>query len=213
MSDCDKEARILNDWIPTLDDFFTAIITRLSTIKVDVAGNGVLQPIHVTHFTPEAEEAEDRNTLRPAIVVYLYDQVHDARRETSLLANRFDINPTDISLKRVPTPMKFFYQFTILTDYQQHMNEITRQLNMLFPTRGYITLTAPSGEKVSYDFFQRSVDNGYTHQFLQYGANEQERIFKKIFRYHLFTEIEEYEANTYKKVLSVHPNVRGIENN
>lgn len=193
----------MNYWTPNLEDFDSVIINKLKTIKVDVNGDGILQPIHVTYFTPEAEGAEDRNNLRPAIVVFLYDQVHDVRREQSRLDNRFDDTPTDITLRRVPTPMKFFYQFTIITDYQEHMNHIIRQLNMLFPTRGFLTLLAPSGAKVDYDFFLRSVDNGYTQQFLQYGANEQERMFRKIYRYHLFTEVDEYQAYTYKKVLKV----------
>ena len=194
-------------WTPTLEDFDTEIIHKLRTIRVDKNGDGILQPVHVTYFTPEAEGAEDRDNLRPAIVVFMYDQSHDIRREHSILTNRVNDTPTDISLKRVPTPMKFFYQFLILTDYQKHMVEISHQINMLFPTRGYISLATPSGESVSYDFFQRGVDNGYTAQFLQFGTNEQSRIFRKLYRYHLFAEVDEYEAYTYKKVLQINPQI------
>lgn len=200
----------MNYWTPTLEDFDTVIMNKLKTIQIDVKGNGVLQPIHVTYFTPEAEGAKDRNKNRPAIVVFMYDQSHDVRREHSILDNRVNDTSTDISLQRVPTPMKFFYQFIIITEYQSHMNQIIRHLNMLFPSRGFITVISPSGAKVDYDFFLRGVDNGYTAQFLQFSANEQERLFRKVYRYHLFAEVDEYEAYTYKKVLTVHPDVDTI---
>ena len=200
----------MNYWTPTLEDFDTVIMNKLRRITVD-NGDGVQQPIHVTYFTPEAEGAKDRNDVRPAIVVFMYDQAHDRQREHSISENRVNDTPTDISLKRVPTPMKFFYQFLIITEYQEHMNKIIRQLHILFPTRGFITVVSPIGQNMSYDFFQRSVDNGYTQQFLQYGANEQERLFRKVYRYHLFAEVDEHEANTYKKVLSVHNIVRHIQ--
>lgn len=200
-------------WVPSLMDYDKHLLEKLQGIKVtdeDENGNLIQKPIHVTFFAPEPEGAEDRNNLRPAIVIYMYDQVHDIRREQSILSQYVSDTPTDITLKEVPTPMKFFYQFTIITDFQQHMNEITQQLNMLFPTRGYITLEAPNGEKVSYDFFQRSVDNGYTQQFLQYGANTTDRIFRKIYRYHLFAEVDEFQEYTYKKVQGINPSTKQI---
>jgi hypothetical protein len=187
-------------WIPTAEDYDKAIMDVLRTVQVDVNGDGNLQPVHVTYFSPEHEGQQDIDYIRPAIVVYQYDQVHDLRREQSIVSQMVSDTPTDITLKRVPTPMKFFYQFTIITDYQLHMNEIIKQINMLFPTRGYISLTDPDGEIVHYDFFQKGMVNGYTNQYLQYGAGEQERLFKKLYRYHLHGEIDEYQANTYKKV-------------
>ena len=201
----------MNYWTPTLEDFDVAIINKLKRITIDINGDGVLQPIHVTYFTPESEGAMDRTDNRPAIVVFMYDQVHDAQREHSFLETRIDDNPTDISFKRPPTPMKFFYQFLVITEYQEHMNKIIRQLQRLFPTRGFVTVVSPSGQQLSYDFFQRSVDNGYTAQFLQFGANEQERLFRKVYRYHLFAEVDEFEATVYKKVLSVHHEATPIE--
>lgn len=196
-------------WVPSLEDYDATIMKRLRQITY-TDENGDQKPIYVTYFTPEHQGQEDKTKLRPAIVVYLYDQVHDFKREQSILSQYVSDTPTDITLTEVPTPMKFFYQFTVITDYKQHMNEITRQLNYLFPTRGFITLTAPSGVKVSYDFFQRSVDNAFTHQYLQYGANKEERVFRKIFRYHLMAEVEEYLPNTYKKVLGVNHNTKEI---
>lgn len=199
----------MGSWIPTLFDYDSHLLEKLKVIKVtDEFGNK--KPIHVTFFAPEPEGTEDRNTMRPAVVVYMYDQVHDTRREQSILSQYVKDTPTDITLKEVPTPMKFFYQFTVITDYQQHMNEIIHQLNLLFPTRGYITLTAPNGEKVSYDFFQRSVDNAYTQQFLQYGANTADRIFRKIYRYQLIAEVDEFQEYTYKKVQGVNPSAKQI---
>lgn len=190
-------------WIPSIEDYDKAILGKLAEIKVDLKGDGNLVPIHVTYFAPEHHGEEDRNKLRPAVVVYMYDQSHDIRREQSILSQYVSDTPTDITLKEVPTPIKFFYQFTIQTDYQQHMNEIVTQLTKLFPTRGFITVTSPTGEKVDYDFFLKGVDNGYSHQFLQYGANTEDRVFRKVYRYHLMAEIDEFQEYTYKKVKTV----------
>ena len=189
----------MNYWIPLLEDYDKHLLEALKQIKVDINGDGNLQPIHVSYFTPEPEGAEDRDNLRPAIVLYMYDEVFDIKREQSIISTVVSDTPTDITLKRVPTPTKFFYQFSILTDYQQHMNEIIRQFNLLFPKRGYISLTSPEGETSEYDFFQRSMNNGYTNQFIEYGANERERIFRKNYKYVLYTEVDEYQTRTYKK--------------
>lgn len=192
----------MNYWIPSLEDYDKCLLDKLKQITVDINGDGNLQPIHVTYFTPEPEGAEDRDNLRPAIVLFMYDEVHDLQREQSILSTVVSDTPTDVTLKQVPTPTKFFYQFSILTDYLQHMNEIIRQFNLLFPKRGFISLESPEGESVDYDFFFRSVANGYTSQFLEYGANERERIFRKNYKYVLYTEIDEYQRHTYKKVQS-----------
>lgn len=192
----------MNYWIPSLEDYDLHLLETLKQIKVDLNGDGNLQPIHVTYFSPEPEGEEDKDFLRPAIVLFMYDEVHDITREHSIMSNVVADTPTDVTLKRVPTPTKFFYQMTILTDYQQHMNEIIRQLNLLFPKRGYITLKAPNGGESSYDFFQRGVSDGYSAQYIEFGANEQRRIFRKIYKYVLHTEIDEYQSRTYKKVQS-----------
>ena len=188
-------------WIPSLEDYDSHLLDKLRQIKVDIKGDGKLEPIHVSYFTPEPENSTDRDLSRPAIVLYMYDETSDITREQSIMSHTVTDTLTDTTRKRVPTPIKFFYQFTILTDYQQHMNEIIRQFNMLFPKRGYITLVDPGGEDVSYDFFWRSTSNGYTNQFLEYGANKPDRIFRKVYKYVLLTEIDEYQEHTYKKVL------------
>jgi hypothetical protein len=191
----------MSEWIPSLEDYDKKLLELLSGISVDIDGTGNMQPVHVTYFTPEPEGSLDRDSLRPAIVLFMYDEVPDIKREQSYTTTVVSDTPTDISLKTIPTPTKFFYQFTILTDYQQHMNEIIRQINQIFPKRGYISLTSPDGEVYDYDFFQRAMNNGYTNQFLEYGANEQERIFRRIYKYILYTEIDESSATkSYKKV-------------
>lgn len=189
-------------WIPTTENYDETILDRLRKIKIDG------QPIHVSYYMPEHEEAKDVDVQRPAVLFFMYDQEPDIKREQSNLTQVVSSTSTDITTRRVPTPMKFFYQFVILTEYKAHENEIIRQFNMLFPTRGYITLKSPSGEEVSYDFFQKQFIGADTYMEVPNGGTAKQRIFRKIYRYHLYSEIDEYQAYTYKKVQGVSPNVR-----
>jgi hypothetical protein len=191
----------MSNWVPTIQDFDKCLLEMLSQITVDIDGQGNRQPVHVTYFTPEPENSEDRTDLRPAIVLFMYDETPDIKRESSYITTVVNDTPTDVTLKKIPTPIKYFYQFTILTDYQQHMNEIMAQFHQIFPRRGYISLDSPENEAYEYDFFLRGLSNGYTNQFLEYGANEQERIFRRIYKYVLYAETDENPlASTYKKV-------------
>lgn len=189
-------------WIPTTENYDETILDRLRKIKIDG------QPIHVSYYMPEHEEAKDVDVQRPAVLFFMYDQEHDIKREQSHLTQVVSSTSTDITTRRVPTPMKFFYQFVILTEYKAHENEILRQFNMLFPTRGYITLKSPSGEEVSYDFFQKQFISADTYMEVPNGGTTKQRIFRKIYRYHLYSEIDEYQSYTYKKAHGVSPNVR-----
>jgi hypothetical protein len=186
-------------WIPNMEDYDGYFITELK--KITVEG----QPVHVTYYMPEHEGNQDVHLQRPAILFYSYDQMHDKRREQSSTDIVVSDTPSDVSTNKVPTPMKFFYQFVILTDYKAHENEILKQFNTLFPTRGFITLADPDGGEVSYDFFQKQFLNGDSYQEVPNGGTTKERIFRKIYRYHLYSEIEESQAKTYKKVQSVNP--------
>lgn len=187
-------------WIPTMEDYDIYFINELKKITIDG------QPIHVTYYMPEHEGFKDVDLQRPAIAFFMYDQVHDITREQSTLSHVVSDTSSDITTKRVPTPMKFFYQFVVLTDYKEHENLILRQFNMMFPTRGYITLPDPTGGEASYDFLQKQFMSADTYQEVPNGGTSSSRVFRKIYRYHLFTEIDESQEKTYKKVQAINPN-------
>lgn len=194
----------MNYWIPTMEDYDSYFIETLKKIKIDG------QPIHVTYYMPEHEGFKDVDLQRPAIAFFMYDQIHDITREQSNLSHVVSDTPSDVTTRRVPTPMKFFYQFVVLTDYKEHENIILRQFNMLFPTRGFITLTDPKGGEVSYDFFQKQFISADTYQEVPNGGTTTERVFRKIYRYHLLTEMDEFQAHTYKKVQGIIPSAKEI---
>lgn len=194
-------------YIPTFADYDKALIERLKLIKVQDPETGALKPINALYYMPEPEGNLDVDIQRPAIVFYLYDMAPDVQREHSIMSYVVSQDSFDITTKQVPSPIKFFYQFTILTDYKEHESSIIQQFNKLFPMRGHLTITEPTGEKTSYDFFQKQFMSMDSHLQVPNGGTTNKRIFRKIYRYHLYTEIDEFTEFTYKKVQGVHPKV------
>lgn len=193
------------NWIPTTEDYDSYLLSKLNEITVDG------QPIHASYYMPEHEGFKDVDLLRPAILFYMYDQIHDITREQSHTLQVISETSTDVTTRQVPTPMKFFYQFVILTDYKEHENEILRQFTKLFPMRGFITLTDPQGGEVSYDFFQKQFYSADTYQEVPNGGSTKQRVFRKIYRYHLYSEMAEYEGQSYKKVQETKANANEIK--
>jgi hypothetical protein len=192
-------------WIPTMEDYDGHIINQLKTITIDG------QPIHVSYYMPESQGAKDLHIQRPAVIFFMYDQVHDTTRAQSITHQSISETSTDVTTRQIPTPMKFFYQFVVLTDFKTHENLILKQMLKLFPIRGYITLQSPYGENVSYDFYQKGFQSADAYLEVPNGGTTKERLFRKIYRYHLFAEVDESVELTYKKVTSVSPSVKEKE--
>ena len=188
------------EWVPTIEDFDTHLFNLLSQFTIDKKRNGKREPIFVTFFTPEHQDTADVDHLRPAIVIHRYDQMHDRRREQTY-KNRILLEENLVRTKHIPTPHKFFYQFTLIADYQTHLNELETQLHHLFPARGYIALPGPDGNMYEYDFYQSGVQAAYNAQFINYGATKEDRIFRRAYRYQLFAEIDEYPAELVTPVV------------
>ena len=187
----------MSTWIPTMENYDSHILSLLKTIRVDD------KPIDASYYMPEHHGDLDLHLKRPAVIFFLYDQVHDITREQSMLHQTVSTTSANITTTLIPTPVKYFYQFVILTDFKTHENQILRQFNALFPIRGYLTLRAPSGETASYDFFQKGFQGADAYLEVPNGGTTKARIFRKIYKYHLFTEIDDKNASTYKQVQAV----------
>lgn len=197
-------------WVPSIMDYDVVIKNKLRNMRV-TGPNKTSIPITVTAFSPEHEGDKDVDQKRPAVIFSMEDLIHDRTRELSDLREVVSQTTLTKTLREIPTPIKLIYQFTLTTAYQQHMSEMIQQLQLLFPMRGYISLTSPSGEIHDYDFYQKGVSAGFTNQFTQFGVGRPEREFRKIYRYHLYTEMLESMEETYQTIQDLNLDVEGME--
>lgn len=185
-------------WIPEFDKYF---VDTLSTITVpDINGDPV--PITAQYHMPGKEGTEDADAIRPGVAFSNYDAVHDVSRESSFAQTRLNSTPTEISVKDGPIPWNLYYEFRIVSDYREHNVLMETAFLKLFKPRGYISVTDPSDNSVEgFDFFLIQVLPGDGYLQTTDNGTTEKRIFRKIYRYKLMTEMDFATAVAYKKVL------------
>lgn len=184
-------------WFPYESDYDKAILDKLKTIRLSSG-----HPIYVSTTMVEKEGEPDVSEKVPAILVYRYDRELDTERELSQIKLVADETEETITTMDKPTPVKLFYEITLVNRYLEHENEMIRQFEKLFPYRGFLTVVSPEGEEQHYDFFFKQFINNDTHQQVPQGGTSSIRQFRKIYRYHLYTEIPMGEEIAYKKPFS-----------
>lgn len=180
----------------------------LDTINLTVTDrNGNPYRVPVTYHQPEGEFIPE---FQDSLVTFF---LYDLRLDTERLQSDFDLVVAEddvantVTVKEIPLPYRLYYQIDLWSEWNEDMEAMIPQLLLQFPPRTNLSIPSEDGP---YDYFMELVQYKNADGELRPQANKDtsSRIFRTLFRYCIYAELDSGKVRTYNRVLSVEPNTQ-----
>lgn len=188
-----------NVFFSEIDSYFLRKIPQ--SISVKNADNEIV-PVPCQYHMVEGQGSPDfKDTL---ITFFSYDMLLDRKRLQSDLDIIVGQTQNTVSTKKVPLPYRLFYQFDIWSEWNEDIVDILPQFQRLFPP--LTSIFVPDSKGVEHELFMELTffRNADGRLWDDAQKRSQERLFRKILRYAVHTELDASQVATYQKAQEIH---------
>lgn len=163
------------------------------------------QPVKVIYSQPEVEGENFVDEDLPIVAVRMYDLLEDTMRADSLTYNgrvKADETDTTIDLEKYPIPYSIYFEVLIVTEYQQDLTKILRQVQQIFPPRGAVEVEGSETDESKYCPFEMNDFVNPTQRSREKTSTESRKKRRKrtILRYKFNADLPQTTTETYYKV-------------
>lgn len=181
-------------WLDQIGDFFLS--KEITANRLDGSTFSI---------TPMYEGTENREGDEPHIVFFDYDIILDPNRLGSIVRKEAYGDQDTVTYSGTPEPHAVYYQVEVISYWKEDDIALRHAWMKEFPMRGGIDVPAMDGNGTVRVFYEQV---GFKNMDESDRSFRSGRMYRKVYRYVIWAELDLEQLETYYRVKEVGPIIR-----